>query len=568
MKKVFLCLILMLIFSAMIAPAAAAGDPQTVVVLAENLTAGVTTLSVGFYQPASGTYSSVPVPAGFLPDDYTPDSMILTDAAISPDHRWLAGVFVRTDTGSALPIRIADLTLGACCTVIEEPLANIQAYSVAGFSEDGAQIAFAYAAADLVSTVNPYPGGMVTANVNDGTLDIHIDMQNVNAMLGIEGSAWALMHSWQPDGVYFVPNCYACGGIIEGEWMIWNPYIGAMPEAFNTSSGRWFSAFGDTLQGTGEMLLTGQIPSFPVSPEVGMFPVPNVVQYLPDGVLPPVEFRAAIPPVFGDPSLNNIGAVHWVADGNAYLVEPPFSQPIVVGRNAVRYPHPAAGATQFEFLAGTVNGYVYTETDGMIASLTTARFSDDGSFIGAAVLESAVNSSLRPYRVIDLPDLGFSASGYSAIAPSLGGVAGSPTAIFIPTVSGEIIATIPPVIIPTVAPVIIPTVAPVSIPTIPPVAVPTLAQVVICNANLPPRLQINLQGQVTPGTPNNLRAQPNSTSPIVGQIPGEGVFVVLAGPVCDSVTGINFWQVTYNGLVGWTAEGQGNVYFLEPAAQG
>ncbi len=70
-------------------------------------------------------------------------------------------------------------------------------------------------------------------------------------------------------------------------------------------------------------------------------------------------------------------------------------------------------------------------------------------------------------------------------------------------------------------------------------------------------------GRVTPGLPNNLRSQPSINGPLIGQIPGGAVFTVLAGPLCDPA-GIAWWQVNYNGLVGWTGEGQGTAYGVEP----
>ena len=62
-------------------------------------------------------------------------------------------------------------------------------------------------------------------------------------------------------------------------------------------------------------------------------------------------------------------------------------------------------------------------------------------------------------------------------------------------------------------------------------------------------------------TPNNLRSQP-ATGDVIGRIqPGED-FQVVAGPEC--VDGMYWWQVDYHGTVGWTAEGDGRVYWLEP----
>jgi hypothetical protein len=51
---------------------------------------------------------------------------------------------------------------------------------------------------------------------------------------------------------------------------------------------------------------------------------------------------------------------------------------------------------------------------------------------------------------------------------------------------------------------------------------------------------------------------------VIGQIPGGTVFVVVSGPQC--VSGYAWWQVNYNGVTGWTAEGQGNDYWLEPVS--
>ncbi len=82
--------------------------------------------------------------------------------------------------------------------------------------------------------------------------------------------------------------------------------------------------------------------------------------------------------------------------------------------------------------------------------------------------------------------------------------------------------------------------------------------------NLDPRLVIDLTARVTPGAPNNLRAEPNGESDLLGEIPGEGEFSVLDGPVC--VDGLAWWQVDYNGQIGWTAEGNRN-YWLEPPFQ-
>ncbi len=86
---------------------------------------------------------------------------------------------------------------------------------------------------------------------------------------------------------------------------------------------------------------------------------------------------------------------------------------------------------------------------------------------------------------------------------------------------------------------------------------------------MPNRLTVGGYGRVTPGLPNVVRTAPGTTSTgansqVIGQIPGGGVFAVLGGPQCGT-DGRSWWQVNYNGLVGWTAEGQGyDQYWVEP----
>lgn len=78
-----------------------------------------------------------------------------------------------------------------------------------------------------------------------------------------------------------------------------------------------------------------------------------------------------------------------------------------------------------------------------------------------------------------------------------------------------------------------------------------------------PRLTTGILGRVTPGDPNTLRMQPAANSSAIGQIPAGQTFVVLNGPQCGP-EGWSWWRVNYNGIVGWTAEGSGSVYWLEP----
>jgi len=77
-----------------------------------------------------------------------------------------------------------------------------------------------------------------------------------------------------------------------------------------------------------------------------------------------------------------------------------------------------------------------------------------------------------------------------------------------------------------------------------------------------PQLTVGGQGQVTPGLPNKVRSSPGFSASQVGAIPGEGVFSVIGGPSCAD--GYNWWQVSYEGLTGWTADGDSSEYWVKP----
>src|SRR5690606_4079900 len=78
----------------------------------------------------------------------------------------------------------------------------------------------------------------------------------------------------------------------------------------------------------------------------------------------------------------------------------------------------------------------------------------------------------------------------------------------------------------------------------------TPAQTSPCAGSPVTRLSIGMQGRVTPGLPNNMRESATTTSQRVGQIPAGGVFTVLYGPQCGN--NLTWWQVNYNGVIGWT----------------
>jgi hypothetical protein len=85
---------------------------------------------------------------------------------------------------------------------------------------------------------------------------------------------------------------------------------------------------------------------------------------------------------------------------------------------------------------------------------------------------------------------------------------------------------------------------------------------------LAPRLRLYSGGRVTPGEANWLHSDAGRIMPKIGEIPAGAQFTVLSGPVCDGAAGMNYWQVNYDGLIGWTSEGLNGEYWLEPFNNG
>ncbi len=92
-----------------------------------------------------------------------------------------------------------------------------------------------------------------------------------------------------------------------------------------------------------------------------------------------------------------------------------------------------------------------------------------------------------------------------------------------------------------------------------------------CPGFLTSRLVVGGYGRITPGDPNRLREVPGGV--ILTQIFAGETFKILEGPVCTESSdglGLAWWRVEYlnprnnRTYIGWTAEGSGGVYWIEP----
>ena len=79
------------------------------------------------------------------------------------------------------------------------------------------------------------------------------------------------------------------------------------------------------------------------------------------------------------------------------------------------------------------------------------------------------------------------------------------------------------------------------------------------------RLQVGNYAIVSPGDPNRVRSEPRKGDNLIATLDPGTVVKVLEGPVCAD--GLVYWKVESDNIpggVGWTAEGDGKEYWLEP----
>lgn len=78
---------------------------------------------------------------------------------------------------------------------------------------------------------------------------------------------------------------------------------------------------------------------------------------------------------------------------------------------------------------------------------------------------------------------------------------------------------------------------------------------------LPQRLTTSIQARVAAGPPVIQRGEPSDNGAVSGEIPAQAVVSIVTGPVCAD--GQVWWQVDYDGRVGWAVEGRDGTYWLE-----
>jgi Bacterial SH3 domain len=98
---------------------------------------------------------------------------------------------------------------------------------------------------------------------------------------------------------------------------------------------------------------------------------------------------------------------------------------------------------------------------------------------------------------------------------------------------------------------------------------PTVTPHIFCEESPESFLIIAERGQVTQtedGETLNLRNGPGINYRVIEQIEQLETFYVLDGPQCNG--GYTWFQINYNGRIGWVAEGNEDQYFAEPYLTG
>jgi hypothetical protein len=343
-------------------------------------------------------------------------------------------------------------------------------------------------------------GSLATLDLASGQIDAELP---VDVIGGLEDfGVWGYMGDWTTDGVQFHPNCFGCEGVFTGTYSLWDPAT----DAISLEAGPYFNDFfGDRLKGTGEMLLAVRDDAWPGDPQPGMFGISNVVKYAPAGI-------ETVETVFFDPAFLSLEGAFWVADGAGAVIVNQDLRWQYLSRNAESFDLPELDGSFF--LAGTPEGWLSYRNSGN--TVTIQPYALGLGATGEPVTLGDVN-----LRVLDAPAMG------SALAETL------------------------------------------AFPEIAPPTPGEFAQLwqqaeYTCPGAMPSRLVPGQQGRVTPGTPNNVRQSPRIEGDLIGEIPGGEVFDIVFGPICEETSGIAWWQVDYNGISGWTAEGEGDTYYTEP----
>lgn len=266
-------------------------------------------------------------------------------------------------------------------------------------------------------------------------------------------------------------------------------------------SGITVSEFGTALAGTGEFIYRGQDTNFFYDPTPGVSAIPNVVQYFPTGDLTQTPV-----PIYTQPDSTNLGGISWIGDGEAVLARASSGDywDIIFRTGHVEH---IQETSQLRFMDGTPDGWFASTTIDNRQTIVHYNIDTLQPTIVAPFPDDAISA-----RIVHFPSLGFSVDPVPFV----------------------------------------------------PITPPDVVQTAQCSGALPSRLVTGQSARVLDGAPNRIREYPGVDAPVVGEIPSGATFSIVSGPSCDGVSSIMWWYIDYDGITGWTAEGQDDTYFTEP----
>lgn len=308
---------------------------------------------------------------------------------------------------------------------------------------------------------------------------------------------------WTPQGIEVTPGCVGCEGVWSGDYRLWDPATDAL-----SAPSVPFDIFWTPMPGDGPLMNATANAAYPGSGIPQAFFAPANVVELRDTLDAPSQV------VYFNTQALYIGRAAWVLDG----------QGILVGMGGdLYYDEFNNVASQEGDSMLVLRGGQQVPIEGEVAARVIAATSDGW-------LSSTYNDPTITHYAYDL------ASGQLSIQ-TLGNIP-----------NGLVVGRLTPHTPPTG------TFSTISPP-----------QAVTCPGSLPSRLFPGQIAKVTSGPPNNFRDGPSLSATDIGDLPGDAWFIVMDGPVCAD--DMAWWQVNYEGQIGWTSEGSGDTYWLEPIPQ-
>jgi hypothetical protein len=432
---------------------------------------------------------------------------------LSPRGQYL--LLESMDPPAAMPAMLVNLQKQTCCAKVallegDDPK-NVLEFRLGGFSPDGSQFVGVYVIQVGTGRSAAAKALLVTVDAATGKLFAQFEVPPDHP------AKIPFIAAWEGNQIFLRPACFRCGGFKWDRYYVWEPQAGITGEVPMP-----FGTLGDRRGLFGEFVnpeYDANYPAWEINDPNAEIPFhPNTIRYYTDN-------KDTTPDVwYHDPANRRIIYVRWVMGGQGYLFKASAKANDFNGRFFL-------GLRDGKIIQAHIvrdETYLLSETpDGWIMGgkgFIDFYFVRDGEVRRKNLAENAGTLSAVLYTSQGTPVTGIIAAG-------------------------------PPPATPEIA-------------QSNPAANATSSAAATCAGfNLRSRLTIGGQARVLPGDANLINSLPSRpakdpNSKTVGKIPAGGVFTVIDGPACSHE--ILWWKVDYKGISGWTGEGTGDTYWVEP----